>query len=102
VIIVVGFQPWFRWSLLETFRMKSIGVCSPGRLAGWQIGRLADWQIGTGQNIIVIKGAKSAIAMPPMGHESIIIRYFDTPKPHFRSPLAILQAEASNRHIAMS
>jgi hypothetical protein len=57
---------------------------------------LSVWQIGTGQNIIVIKGAKSAI---PMGHESIIIRYFDTPKPHSRSPLAILQAEASHRHI---
>ena len=31
---------------------------------------LGVWQIGTGQNIIVIKGAKSAI---PMGHESLLL-----------------------------
>jgi hypothetical protein len=31
---------------------------------------LGVWQIGTGPNIIVIKGAKSAI---PMGHESLLL-----------------------------
>jgi hypothetical protein len=60
-------------------------------LPPWAFGR---WALGRTSSLSRVQKARF-----PWGHESIIIRYFDTPKPHFRSPLAILQAEASNRHI---